>query len=185
MTGSQWPVAPCYYRQQIKDSFLTGNPVMCKVNAGWIVRSSTSIMLVMCTCVQKRVNVTINNSFEARVIISSFVLTHCQLALQNEISVTDKLGSPSWTDSLGTVCPLFDMCPQIGVENTLMARQNGRHLTDVDDIFNSIFYERCRILIQISLKCVSNGSSNNNLALVQIMALSRTGDKPLLNPMTA
>ena len=39
------------------------------------------------------------------------------------------------------------------------------------------------ILIKISQKCVPNGPINNNLALVQIMAWHRIGDKPLFESM--
>ena len=50
--------------------------------------------------------------------------------------------------------------------------------------FSSAFLnENILILIQISLKFVPKGSINNILALVQIMAWRRTGDKPLSEPM--
>ena len=53
-----------------------------------------------------------------------------------------------------------------------------------DDIFKRIFLnENVRILIQISLKCVPEGSIDNKPALVQVMARYRTGDKPLTAPM--
>ena len=39
------------------------------------------------------------------------------------------------------------------------------------------------ILIQISLKFVSNGPIDNKAALVQVMAWRRTDDKPLSEPM--
>ena len=39
------------------------------------------------------------------------------------------------------------------------------------------------ILIKISLKFVPRGPIDNNLALVQIMAWRRIGDKPLSEPM--
>ena len=65
--------------------------------------------------------------------------------------------------------------------NTLMPRQNGRHLPD---IFKCIFLnENVWISFQISLKFVRKGSINNILALVQIMAWRRLGDKPLSEPM--
>ena len=49
-----------------------------------------------------------------------------------------------------------------------------------DDIFKCIFMkENFWILIRISLKFVAIGSINNKLALVQVMAWRRTGDKPL------
>ena len=40
-----------------------------------------------------------------------------------------------------------------------------------------------RISIQISLKFVPKGPTDNKSALVQVMAWSRTGDKPLPEPM--
>ena len=66
--------------------------------------------------------------------------------------------------------------------NTLRPRQNGRHFAD--DTFKRIFLnENVRISIKISLKFVPNGPIDNNLALVQIMAWCRSGDKPLSEPM--
>ena len=66
--------------------------------------------------------------------------------------------------------------------NTLRPRQNGRHFAD--DTFKRIFVnENVRILIEISLKFVPKDSINNILALVQIMASRRPGDKPLSEPM--
>ena len=55
-----------------------------------------------------------------------------------------------------------------------------------DDIFKCISMKaKFCILIQISLKFVSKGLiDNNNTALVQVMAWRRTGDKPLLEPMS-
>ena len=67
--------------------------------------------------------------------------------------------------------------------NTLRPRQNGRHLAD--DMFKCIFLnENVWIPIEISLKFVPKGSINNNLALFQIMAWRRPGDKPLSETMT-
>ena len=52
---------------------------------------------------------------------------------------------------------------------TLGPQQNGRHYAD--DIFKLIFlYEKCYILIRISLKIVPKGPIDNNSTLVQIMA---------------
>ena len=66
--------------------------------------------------------------------------------------------------------------------NTLRPRQNGRHFAD--DIFKCIFQnENVWIPIKISLKFVPKGPINNILALVQIMAWRRPGDKPLSEPM--
>ena len=66
--------------------------------------------------------------------------------------------------------------------NTLRQRQNGRHFTD--NIFKCIFLnENVWISIGISLKFVPRSPINNILALVQIMAWRRSGDKPLSEPM--
>ena len=66
--------------------------------------------------------------------------------------------------------------------NTLKPRQNGRHFPD--DIFKCIFLnEDAWISIKISLKFVPKGPINNILALVQVMAWRRLGDKPLSEPM--
>ena len=66
--------------------------------------------------------------------------------------------------------------------NKLRPRQNGRHFPD--NTFKRIFLnENIRILIKISLKFVPKGPINNIPALVQIMAWSRPGDKPLSEPM--
>ena len=66
--------------------------------------------------------------------------------------------------------------------NTLRPRQNGRHFPD--DIFKRIFLNaNVWISLKISLKFVPNGHINNNLALVQIMAWRRPGDKPLSERM--
>ena len=62
--------------------------------------------------------------------------------------------------------------------NTLRPRQNGRYFPD--DVFKCIFLnENIWISIKISLKFVPKGPINNILALVQIMACRRPGDKPL------
>ena len=66
--------------------------------------------------------------------------------------------------------------------NTSRPKQNGRR--SADDTFQRIFLNKnVRILINISLKFVPKGPINNNLALVQIMAWCRSGDKPLSEPM--
>ena len=66
--------------------------------------------------------------------------------------------------------------------NTLRPRQHDRHFAD--DTFKRIFFnENVWISIKISLKFVPNGPINNILALVQIMAWRRSGDKPLSEPM--
>ena len=66
--------------------------------------------------------------------------------------------------------------------NTLKPRQNGRHIPD--DIFKCIFLnEYVWIRIEISLKFVPKGPTNNIPALVQVMAWLRPGDKPLSESM--
>ena len=65
---------------------------------------------------------------------------------------------------------------------TLRPRQNGRHFAD--DIFKCIFLnENVWIAINISLKILPKGSINNTLALAQMMAWRRPGDKPLSETM--
>ena len=66
--------------------------------------------------------------------------------------------------------------------NTLRPRRNRRHFSD--DIFKCILLnETVLISIKISLKFIPKGPINNILALVQIMAWRRPGDKPLSEPM--
>ena len=66
--------------------------------------------------------------------------------------------------------------------NTLRPRQHGRHFSDYT--FKRIFLnENVWILIKISLNFVPKGSIDNILALVQIMAWRRPGDKPLSEPV--
>ena len=71
---------------------------------------------------------------------------------------------------------------QVSKLNTLRPRQDGRRFPD--DTFERIFLkENVIILIKISLKFVPKGPINSILALVQIMAWRRSGDKPLSEPM--
>ena len=66
--------------------------------------------------------------------------------------------------------------------NTLGPKQNRRHFPD--DSFKCIFLTGyVWISIKISLKFLPKGPINNILALVQIMAWRRPGDKPLSEPM--
>ena len=68
-----------------------------------------------------------------------------------------------------------------GPFNRLRLRQNGHHFPD---IFKWIFLnENVWISNKISLKFVPKVPINNIQALVQIMAWSRSGDKPLSEPM--
>ena len=65
----------------------------------------------------------------------------------------------------------------------LKRTQNGHHLTV--NILKCIFLnENVWILIKISLKFGPRGPINNILALVQIMAWYRPGDKPLYSLLT-
>ena len=65
---------------------------------------------------------------------------------------------------------------------TLKTIQNGRHFAD--DHFKCIFLNANVInLIKMSLKFVPKGPDDNILALVQIMAWRRPGDKPLSEPV--
>ena len=83
----------------------------------------------------------------------------------------------SCTESLMCTYMLWDY-----IFNTLRPRQNGRHFAD--DISKCIFLnENVWIPIEISLKFVSKVPIDNILALVQIMAWRRPGDKPLSEPM--
>ena len=53
-----------------------------------------------------------------------------------------------------------------------------------DDIYKRIIMNKNnRIFIQISLKFVTEGLIDKKLALVQVVAWCRTGDKPLPEPM--
>ena len=75
-----------------------------------------------------------------------------------------------------SICDVIWLSPQY--INTLSPRQNGRHF--VEDIFKCIFLnENVWISLMISLKFVPKVQINNILALVQIMAWRRWGDKPL------
>ena len=66
--------------------------------------------------------------------------------------------------------------------NTLMPRQNGRHLAE--DTFKRIFLNlNVRILIKILLKFVFKGPINNIPGLVPIMAWCLSGDKSLSEPV--
>ena len=65
-----------------------------------------------------------------------------------------------------------------------MPRQNGRRFPN--DILKRIFMnENIWISIKNSLKFVPKGPITNILALVEIMAWRRTGDKPLSEAMMA
>ena len=60
--------------------------------------------------------------------------------------------------------------------------QNGHHC--VDNIFDCIFLNgKDRIQIQLSMKYVPRSQIDKKLALVQVIACCRTGNKPLPEPM--
>ena len=93
--------------------------------------------------------------------------------------------------SVGTQCKLNKdkvrkknhKCMELNSVNKLRLRQSGRHFAE--DIFQHIFvYENAWISIKTSFKFVPKGQINVILALVQIMAWCRSGDKPLFEPMT-
>ena len=66
--------------------------------------------------------------------------------------------------------------------NSFGPRQNCRNFAD--DIFKYMFSnENVWISLKISLKFIAKVRNNNILALVQIMAWRRPGDKPLSEPM--
>ena len=66
--------------------------------------------------------------------------------------------------------------------NTKRSRQNGRRFPE--DIFECIFMnENVRISIKSSLNSVPYGLIKYTLALIQIMAWCRPGDKPLSEPI--
>ena len=66
--------------------------------------------------------------------------------------------------------------------STLRPRQHGRHFAD--DTFKRIFLkENVRISNKISLKFVPKSPIDNILALFQMMAWRRPGDKPLSEAM--
>ena len=77
---------------------------------------------------------------------------------------------------------VFRYRAQTIVLNTMRPIQNSHHFPD--DIFKCIFFnENVQISIEILLKFVPDCLNNNILALVQIMAWRRPGDKPLSEPV--
>ena len=87
------------------------------------------------------------------------------------------LTSQAW---VGNRCHSFILCPRKSLTwlNTLRLRQNGRH--SADNILKCIsLNENVWILNRISLKYVPWGLIGNMTALVQIMALHQTGNRPL------
>ena len=85
------------------------------------------------------------------------------------------------TGCRGSLEAVLSIAPMILVKSSLPA-QNGTDFAE--DIFRCIFMnDKFWILIRSSLNFDSKGPIDNNLELVQIMALCRTGDKPLSQPM--
>ena len=84
------------------------------------------------------------------------------------------------------ISPLIQSLSGISFYSVLLTQfppgQNGHRFAD--DIFWCIFVnEKFCILIEISLKFVPKGPTDNNLEFVQIMAWRRISDKPLSEPM--
>ena len=80
-----------------------------------------------------------------------------------------------WDNLVSTMIPTV-------LINSLRPRQNGRQFGN--DTYKCIFLNgNAWIPIKISLKFVPKCRINNILALVQIMAWRRPGDKPLAEPM--
>ena len=78
------------------------------------------------------------------------------------------------------LCDILDL--DIQKINTLRPRRKRRHFAD--DIFKCIFLnENVWLSIKISLKFVPKSPINNIIALVQIMAWCRPGDKTLSEPV--
>ena len=77
-------------------------------------------------------------------------------------------------------CPFFKWVTVTWLKHT-EPRQNAYHFAD--DTFKHFFLNDVKISIEISLKLVPKGPINNSLALVQIMAWCRPGNKPLSDPM--
>ena len=72
-------------------------------------------------------------------------------------------------------------CDSLCVINSMRPWRKGHHFLD---IFKWIFLnENVWLLMKLSLKFVPRGPINNILALVQIMARRRPGDKPLSEPV--
>ena len=61
--------------------------------------------------------------------------------------------------------------------NTLLPEQNGWHLAD-NTLESNFLKEKFNILIQISLKFVPEGPTDNQPALIQVMPWCVTGNKP-------
>ena len=83
------------------------------------------------------------------------------------------------TQTVPDISPLMPMHQNPLLVNTLGLREIGRHFAG--DIFKYIFLtENVWIPIEISQKFVPKGPINNILALVQIMAWRRPGDKAVI-----
>ena len=114
----------------------------------------------------------VNHSFR-QVILARFSFDFYVICFENVSRAIEKIGF------INCIHWPVNWCQSI---NTLRPRRNGWHFAE--DIFKCIFLnENTSILIDISLKFVPEGRINNMLALVQIMAWRRLGDKPLSEPM--
>ena len=87
-----------------------------------------------------------------------------------------------WEEILSCTVPSTLCSLKKSMFNSLRSRRNTRHFTD--DSFKCIFLnETMFISMNNSLNFIPKGQINNILALVQIMAWRRPGDKPLSEPM--
>ena len=77
--------------------------------------------------------------------------------------------------------PISEVSNEINI-NKLRLRQNCNYLAGI--YFNCIFLnENVYISVQIPVKFVPKGLTDNGLALVQLIAWRQTGDKPLFEPV--
>ena len=108
------------------------------------------------------------------------IRSSCNLATSVTSNKTH-LACGNWLDVQITLLIICDEEVMMFSLNTLRPRQKGRRFAD--DTFKRIFLnENVRISIEISLKFVPKGPTNDIPALVQ-MAWRRSGDKPLSEPM--
>ena len=113
---------------------------------------------------------------------SRSVLTYCQSRPQKQTSIELWMILTFSSMKMRMYMSSRTSAPSCLGLNTLRPRQNGCLFPD--DIFKCIFLnENIWISIAIPLKFVSNGLINNILALVQIIAWYRAGDKALSEPM--
>ena len=104
------------------------------------------------------------------------------------VTVFINLSACTSPDRLPSACNYWSRCwlsPLMCLDvNSSLPKQNGRHFTE--DNYKCIFVnEKFCISIQISLKFVPLCPIGNKAALVHVMALHQTGDKPLPEVMLA